>query len=337
MRIPLSALKKFTSVTLSLAILHYGMPIAEVWGNQGGSSTATFLRIGQGSRAQGMGGAFTAVADDAHAVYWNPAGLARVSRKQLGLEHVSFIDDINSQYVVFAMPIPRAYGSFGVSATVVDMGEIERLDNTGAAVAGDTDVSGHSGTLSWGQAFGENLSLGAGIKFVRQNLAGEEGSGVAGDVGLHLSLLPEKLFLGAAASNLGPKIKTGTQEEDLPQTFRGGLAYYPIPGALVVAIDGEKERDTDVIMRGGGEFTYMNQFILRLGYQETHEASGGFTAGLGFVWRPSENKGFGFLTKKRQTDKSYMEEKGFALRLDYSYVDLGDFDSTHRFGVHMFF
>ena len=29
-----------------------------------------------GTRAQGMGGAFVGVADDASAVYWNPAGLA---------------------------------------------------------------------------------------------------------------------------------------------------------------------------------------------------------------------------------------------------------------------
>ena len=31
---------------------------------------------GIGTRAEGMGGAFVAVADDASAVYWNPAGIA---------------------------------------------------------------------------------------------------------------------------------------------------------------------------------------------------------------------------------------------------------------------
>src|SRR5215207_9607258 len=31
---------------------------------------------GVGTRAEGMGGAFVAVADDASAIYWNPAGIA---------------------------------------------------------------------------------------------------------------------------------------------------------------------------------------------------------------------------------------------------------------------
>ena len=40
------------------------------------AACAGFLAIEEGARATGMGGAFTAVADDATAVFWNPAGLA---------------------------------------------------------------------------------------------------------------------------------------------------------------------------------------------------------------------------------------------------------------------
>ena len=44
-----------------------------------GTTTANFLKLGAGARAEAMGGAYAAVADDATALYWNPAGLTRIS------------------------------------------------------------------------------------------------------------------------------------------------------------------------------------------------------------------------------------------------------------------
>jgi len=40
-----------------------------------GTTGAAFLTMGMGARAVGMGGAYSAVAADASAVSWNPAGL----------------------------------------------------------------------------------------------------------------------------------------------------------------------------------------------------------------------------------------------------------------------
>src|SRR5438045_3246800 len=46
--------------------------------NNVGSSGAVFEKIGVGARAAGMGGAYSALADDISALYWNPAGIARL-------------------------------------------------------------------------------------------------------------------------------------------------------------------------------------------------------------------------------------------------------------------
>ncbi|MGD1047919.1 MAG: hypothetical protein ABR899_04115, partial [Candidatus Krumholzibacteriaceae bacterium] len=40
-----------------------------------GTFSAQFLKIGPSARAAGMGSAFTAVANDATSIYWNPAGM----------------------------------------------------------------------------------------------------------------------------------------------------------------------------------------------------------------------------------------------------------------------
>jgi long-subunit fatty acid transport protein len=59
--------------TLTLAWFTFGA----AFGFLGPSATGfTFMKIGIGARPIGMGGAYTAVADDANALFWNPAGLA---------------------------------------------------------------------------------------------------------------------------------------------------------------------------------------------------------------------------------------------------------------------
>jgi len=46
-------------------------------------NAGNFLKFGIGARAMGMGNSFVAVADDATAVYWNPAGLTQVAENQV--------------------------------------------------------------------------------------------------------------------------------------------------------------------------------------------------------------------------------------------------------------
>ena len=56
------------------------VPVATCLAADEGAHAAEFLSHGVGARALGMGGAFVAVADDATATYWNPAGLTKVKK-----------------------------------------------------------------------------------------------------------------------------------------------------------------------------------------------------------------------------------------------------------------
>ena len=51
--------------------------------DKAGTTAAKFLSIGVGSKAVGMGGSYTSIADDATAMYWNPAGLSFHQTKEV--------------------------------------------------------------------------------------------------------------------------------------------------------------------------------------------------------------------------------------------------------------
>ena len=87
----------------SLAILLLAGGLSGWSGELGAGDAAHFLRLGLGARARGMGGAFVAVADDATACYWNPAGLSLISGFRLGGAYENrFGGLVTTQYLVGA-------------------------------------------------------------------------------------------------------------------------------------------------------------------------------------------------------------------------------------------
>ena len=93
---------------------------------------AAFEDLGFGARGPGMGDAFTAAADDADALYWNPAGLNYVPRLQETFGHNVWIDGINSEHLAFAFRSkPNVVMGAGIS--YVNVGDIERADKYGNA------------------------------------------------------------------------------------------------------------------------------------------------------------------------------------------------------------
>jgi len=315
---------KFWLLTLSLGLLS-GYSFA----NQDGTSTAQFLKIAKGARAEGMGGAFTAVADDARAVDWNPAGLAQITHNELTFDYLKYIEDMNASSIAGAVPLNKINGTLGFDATYVNMGTIDALDINENPISGDNKSSAYSGTLSYGQALGERIALGAGAKFIKQSLAGVSGSGAAVDLGVLVSAITDRLNLGVSVLNLGSKIKTGTVAEDIPRTIQGGLAFYPIPKELVLAADVVKENDADAGFRIGTEYIYQRMFAIRAGYQDTKESKGGFSAGAGYIWRASASPS----AQSMGTSLSRANEAENTVRLDYAYVDYGDFNATHRLSL----
>jgi long-subunit fatty acid transport protein len=79
------------ALVLALPSLAFAAREFEKVGTIGGQ----FLKLGVGARAVGMGAAFASVADDASSVYWNPAGVARITRNVININHCDWAADIS--------------------------------------------------------------------------------------------------------------------------------------------------------------------------------------------------------------------------------------------------
>src|SRR5471032_349554 len=84
--------------------------------DQVGTSGAAFLKIGPGARPVGMGEAFTGVADDIHAIYWNPAGLGTLKHAEITGMHMQYFQSIQYEFAAFAYPTADR-GTWGFAVT----------------------------------------------------------------------------------------------------------------------------------------------------------------------------------------------------------------------------
>lgn len=80
--------------------------------NNAGLTTFPILNIPMGGRSEGMGSAFSAVADDISFLEHNPAGSSKLTRTELAFFHNNWIADTNLGGVAYT----TRFGNFGIGA-----------------------------------------------------------------------------------------------------------------------------------------------------------------------------------------------------------------------------
>lgn len=176
------------------------------------TSAAQFLTIGTGARGSALGHAYTATASGADALYWNPAGAARIedSRNQgsIFFSHNRWLADID--YNAFGLVIPiTSSGVIGLSLAQVDYGRMERRtielpEGTGETFGAADLVVG----LTYAQPLTDLFYIGGSMKYVRQSIYDMSASTMAVDIGFVLdSNYLNGLKLAASISNFGGKMQ----------------------------------------------------------------------------------------------------------------------------------
>ncbi len=170
-----------------------------------GTTAAKFLSTNIGSKAVGMGGAFTALANDGSAMYWNPAGIGFNRLRNVYVNHSDWIADISFDY--FSLSIPLNKNRFlGINVTSVTMGEME-VTRYGNEDTGETfSASDNAFGLTYALNLTDRFSIGFNGKYIQQTIANNHANGLALDLGT-LFDTPYGFRLGTSISNFGPKMK----------------------------------------------------------------------------------------------------------------------------------
>jgi hypothetical protein len=271
-----------------------------------GSTGASFLEVGVGARAGAMGEAYTAWGGDVYGLYFNPASVARARRQEIGLLHNTLFADLDYSYMGYIYP--AANGVWGVSATYVDLGDVDRTTlASGQAnqIIGRASGSDLAFSLTYARAVTRTLDLGATVKVIHEKLDRFNATAGAVDLGLRWHQPLQGLTIGFAVSNLGSKLQFVRESEELPITLRLGGAYRSPSRLWGVSSDVVWVKDQDVEAKVGGEvWVWPEHLALRVGANSANDiSSSGFTAGAGFLWND--------------------------LALDYAYVPQDDVDDEH--------
>ncbi len=198
-----------------------------------------FLKIHPGARPGGMGEAFVAVADDATATFWNPAGLAFQNQREATLMHVNWLpqfkmSDLYYDFLSYVYPV-EDWGTFGGNIVYLNLGETERRDENNT-YQGTFSSYEFAITGSYGSTLSDDMSIGVNMRYIYSHLSdqgagAEKGSGVATSIGVDIGWLWHTPFsglsLGANLSNMGPKVAyiDRDQADPLPTNLKFGFAY----------------------------------------------------------------------------------------------------------------
>ncbi len=314
-----------------------------------GTAGAQFLKIGIGARGPAMAGAFSAVVDDASALYWNPACAAMVQGNELLVSDVDWVLDIRTNFFSYVRPMGMA-GNIGFGVTLLTMGEMDvttvyEPDGTGDKFG----ASSIAASINYSRNFTDLFAFGMNIKWIQENIWDMSANGLALDFGtIYRPTFIENFRLAFVMTNFGPDmvfkgghLGTELKEDDwigadqpmeisatpypLPMNFTIGLAYDVLKtesSIFTIALDASHPNDSKEIIRLGMEYVWNDMFALRGGYKYDEDL---------FADKLNGHEGFSFGCGANLPLGSQK------IKIDYAGEDMGRLSIIHRIAIGLLF
>ncbi len=280
-----------------------------------GTIGGQFLKIGVGARAAGMGSAYVSIADDASAVYWNPAGVARITRNVIAINHCDWAADVSFSQAAYVFDPRYIPGMMALHVRSLYMPEqmvrtVEKPDGTGEKF----DNGDIAASLTYARSLTDKFSAGITFNYINSSLADQHADAYAFDFGTLYDTGFQSLRIGLAIQNIGTEMKFIEGTVKLPTMFRVGMSmslYQDEQFRVISAVDFSHPPDNNERANIGGEVGYKDFLYLRAGYGFLYDEEG-LSAGLGFKVPTSLNS---------------------EASVGYAFSDMGNLGSIHRISV----
>lgn len=282
---------------LQIIILIWALTVTNLQAQELSNIPGAFVDIGMGARPLGMGGAFVALANDVHAVLWNPAGLGQLERPEAAFSFAYQFGLVPYSFAAFSSRI----------ANVVQHGEALLISGDAAL----KEVTLVIAFASVNYVLLPNLRLGGSLhirsatfgsndsEFEGQVTGSAEGFGIHFGVMYHIS---ESITSGLILNNFMNFLKwnssaSGNYSQNLPRELTLGFAFKKARNfAFVFDYNLALNIDTEDVLHVGIEKYFFLNFVLRSGLTQNMDVIAGpnYTVGTGFYYRFPESFDFIF-------------------------------------------
>lgn len=298
-----------------------------------GTSASSFLKIDAGSpRAQALGNAYVSIADGPEALFWNPAGSASATTRELQFAYLDYLQGYKARTLAYLQPIGKTI--IGVTLNYMDMDGFDfRGDYGEQNPEVGTPVRNFVGSVSIARGFiNQKLQIGGTAKYITERLYNGDGynnyDNVGFDVGAKLRLV-NWLGLGGAIVNIGDK-------EEMPRGLRLGAdintRYFTISGEYMKYRDDDYRYGVGLEVHIPEDLLQVARFDLRVGYYSRENTgineSDDWVKSVGLEETSKVSFGFGIYSS---------ELFGYGASLDYAVTPFGALGTSQQIAVSVQF
>lgn len=301
-----------------------------------------FLENPISAEVMGRGGVGIIGGSSANSIFWNPALLDwNENGIDVALNHTKSIADINYNSGAAAVKIGEL-GVIGLSIIAMDYGDfygtVRAANDKGYVETGTFSPTAFAAGIAFSKKVSDKFSYGVHLRYSKQNLGEayistgssfedstfslstvEYDLGVLSlDVGAFYDFLYKGITFGITLQNISPEIKYEVQKFPLPFAIGFGATVEPTQifleensnHRIIISVESRHARDFNARVKYGGEYRFVDRFIVRAGYQDNYDERD-WTAGIGIK----------------------QNFAGHTVRVDYAIESFGLFGNRHFMSI----